>query len=239
MAIRFDATGDRVERTSGLLNYNAAYTVMLWARPVGWTTGTWSNVISISTSSYNNCDGLATDDAFDEWMPFVAAGGAWDADQSSPVDAAVNTWVHLALVRESATVLKAYADGALIATVSHPTVAGRSSATALRLGDTPAADGLFDGCVAHVKAWSAALTIDEVQAERPYIAPVKAASLYAWWPTRAGDSERLLDYSGNGRHWTAVGTLTDEADPGIAWSPVAARRTLSPRVGSRQALCTN
>lgn len=235
MAIRFDTAGERLERTTDLLDYNAAYTVMLWARPVGWSSGTWAGIISVAYIGYSDFDGLAIDDAFDEWMPFAAKASSWDVDQSSPVGAAVNTWVHLALVRESATVLKAYADGALIATVTTASVSGRNPATFLRIGDTPGADGVFNGRVAYVKAWSAGLTIDEVAAEMRTIAPRRMTNLYGWWPTWGGATERARDYSGNARAWTETGTLTDEDPPpvswgaGVLWLPFAATtQTVSP-----------
>lgn len=66
--------------------------------------------------------------------------------------------------------------------------------------------------VAYIKAWSAALNITEVNAEKNVIPAARAANLYGEWRTPAG-AGRLTDSSGSGRSWTEGGTLTDEDNP--------------------------
>ncbi len=235
MSIRMNGDGtQQLKRTSDLLDYRAAYTLMGWFR----LNDTDDHCLfQLDDTNWFNTDAsVATPGG--RYVIFATSGG-WQGEQGGTNTPTTGTWYHIALVRESASTYKLYVDGALEATFSND-VSGRPAPAEMTVGaQWPSLGRPLDGRVAHLKAWTTGLTLAEVRAEKPYIAPIKSASLYAWWPTKAGDSERLLDYSGNGRHWTAVGALSDEADPGIAWSPVAARRTLSPRVGSRGALCTS
>jgi len=104
---------------------------------------------------------------------------------------------------------------------------GIQEATAADLGNVSNArlwigndkfDEPFDGRVAAVKIWEAALTADELRQERWSYAPRRTANLWACYsiidlaPGNFG-----LDMSGNGRDLTANGTLTYEDGPPITW----------------------
>lgn len=249
MAIRFDASGDYLSRTTNVLDYNAAYTLMGWVRLTSGAGGTWCVVWEMGRGAWANLDGIAVDDASPyEFMPYSDIGGSWWADQSSPISPSNGTWYHLALVRESATSLKMYVDGVQRASITAD-ITGRLAATEMTVGDGTNRDSRMDGRVAYLKAWSAGLTAAEVQQEMQVILPRRTANLYGWWPTLPGATERARDYSGNGYSWTETGTLTDEDPPGVSWgagggwvSAAAAvapsfRRTLAAlgtRTGSRQ-----
>jgi hypothetical protein len=77
-----------------------------------------------------------------------------------------------------------------------------------------------DGRLAGMKMWGAALSQSELELEMQTIRPARFANLYGWWPGFPGASERLLDYSGNGRDLTAGGILTDESSPPVSWGSV-------------------
>ena len=70
----------------------------------------------------------------------------------------------------------------------------------------------LNGRCAGLKAWTAALSAGELTLEMDGVCPVRTSNLYAWWPCLS-DATRAQDYSGNGRHWTEVGTLTNEDPP--------------------------
>jgi hypothetical protein len=78
--------------------------------------------------------------------------------------------------------------------------------------------------VARLKAWGVALSAAELINEARTVLPRRIANLYAYWPARPGSAERVKDYSGNSRDWTATGTLTDEDDPPIGWGAVPGQR---------------
>jgi hypothetical protein len=74
----------------------------------------------------------------------------------------------------------------------------------------------FNGRVANLKIYSAALTANEIKAEMRQYLPVRTADLNAWTPLLTHTD--LSDYSGQGNGWTAAGTLATEDGPPIPWA---------------------
>jgi hypothetical protein len=70
----------------------------------------------------------------------------------------------------------------------------------------------WNGRIARVRVWSAALTQAQVVAEWASTTPVVTSGLWADWPLASASD--LTDHSGNGRHLTAGSTaVTTEAGP--------------------------
>src|SRR3546814_9767414 len=65
--------------------------------------------------------------------------------------------------------------------------------------------------VAYARLHAAVLTPTQIDAEAVSATPVITANLWASWPLTVHTD--LTDHSGNGRDFTAVGTLSTEADP--------------------------
>lgn len=76
---------------------------------------------------------------------------------------------------------------------------------------------LLNGVIAAYKQWTVKLTDAEVQAERYSYLPQRWGSLWTWAPLL--DTGNLTDYSGQGRSFTATGTVTTDDGPPIAWTP--------------------
>jgi hypothetical protein len=156
------------------------------------------------------------------------SGGSGGAVTGTDISTA--TWYHLAMVRESATALKLYLNGVLDATATQD-ITGRSAVTRMEIGAESSSDSNpFNGRIAAIKAWSTALTLAEVVNEIPTILPRKFSNLYGWWPCFPGATERLRDYSGNGRSWTESGTLSDEDPPRISWGAPSQSYLLYPPI---------
>jgi hypothetical protein len=129
----------------------------------------------------------------------------------------VDTFYHVAMVRESATSCKVYLNGVLDAT-NVTSNAARPAATRMNIATRNAGTNPFNGLVSYGKAWTVALSAAEIASEMRSVRPLhQLNNLYAWWPMRAGATERAKDYSGRGRNWTENGTLVDEGDPPIWW----------------------
>lgn len=75
----------------------------------------------------------------------------------------------------------------------------------------------INGRVGNIKIWTAQLTQAEIQAEITTWQPVRYANLHLWTPNFPGATERLADWSGNGRNWTGNGTLADEDPPPLIY----------------------
>lgn len=127
----------------------------------------------------------------------------------------VGQWYHVAMVEDGAgnTVI-AYLNG--VANIGPLTQTAARQTNTLYAGNNAFSEFL-NGRVAYVKAWTAILTESEIQVEMQTIAPRRTANLWGWWPLFPGAAERVVDYSGNGRNWTANGTLNDEDPPPVGW----------------------
>lgn len=221
MAIRVDANGDALSRTADLLNYNANYTWMSW---VYWTSnsqmtgGNYPGVLSLSnntTSAYDMLLANANGNANGNWGFETAPSGLANSGNAIPIA----TWIHIAMVRVSVTNLILYVTGSQEINLTHNSVAGRTAVTRMDAGR------LTDGAgnqnttlrIAAQKIWSTNLSQAEIQNEIWSVVPRRAANLYGWWPGFPGATERLADYSANGRNWTADGTLSDEDGPPVDW----------------------
>ena len=202
MAIRIDAVSDYVIRSSGLPNLDPI-TVSLWAY-VSVDRDAASDIIFFTdNSSYIT---IGTSDDGTTLRIITPAGSATGSSLS------VATWYHLAFVHNG-TSLTLYLNG-----VSNVTLTDSTTFTLayFLLGSNTTANWL-NGRIAAIKVWNAALTQAEIQQEIYTIRPNRFADLYGWWPAFPGATERLADYSGNGRTWTAGGTLTDEDPPPVSW----------------------
>ena len=130
--------------------------------------------------------------------------------QADGTNLTVGTWYWAALVRNG-DVSTVYLDGVQDAT---QTISAVWTSAGIYLFSATI-DGL-NGCIEGFKLWDAVLSQSEIQAEMVSLAPVRTADINRWTPlTPAGAGVRDQDRSGNGRHWTENGTLTDETGSGI------------------------
>ena len=218
MSIRFDNVADRLIRTSDVINYNAAYTVMAWIYLVS-DLNIVSNFFALSDGTQQDTDQLGTNATGTVLrLRTVIANTATNV---TGTDLSTGTWHHLTLVRESTTSLKAYVGGVLDAT-NTANVSTRDAAARIEIAGLLGNTQNYDGRIFAIKAWSNSLTQAEVQQEMRTVRPIRLSDLYAYWPCRPGSTERLKDYSGNGRDWTEAGALADEDHPPISWGiPIA------------------
>lgn len=214
MSVRFDAAADGLVRTTGLLDYNSPYTFMAWVYVMGQTD--WSTVLALgesgATENYDQCGfGQTTVRFSSEAARASTYDGTFDATVRS-----LGAWYHVAIVRSSVTAFTGYLNAGSLATISRTTlnVTTRTAIARMNIGHRISSGSpiqAFNGRVYNAKAWSAALTPDEIALEMLTRPPTRQANLWAWWPLTVHTD--LTDQSGNGRDWTAEGTLTTEADP--------------------------
>ena len=214
MAIRFDAAADRIARTSSPLDYNSAYTWMAWVRLVS-DLNAYGHVFGINRNdAAANYDYIGMDGTGQGLITLVDIGGAYTEQAGTTLS--LGTWYHICAVRASTTSLAIYLNGVLDSTNTR-NVTGRIAATRMEAGAFGTFDGdRVDARIAAVKIWSVALSAAEIAQEIYRLAPAQFANLWQWSPL-IGSASDLADYSGNGRDWTAGGTLTVEDGPPISW----------------------
>lgn len=214
MSVKFDDTGEALKLNSGVLSYNAAYTLAAWVCPQ-LVNNQWRMIMQINRNNELDNADFATISNTNTWLAYASVGGASTAQNAGTVTQ--GTWYHIALVRSSATDLRLYVDGTQVPSTVTRNVSSRSAATDMRMGSSPWGDQSdhINGRIAAVKIWTAALTQNEIAQEMQTIRPQRFANLYSWLPLLTHTD--IADYSGNGHSWTAEGTLSTEDNPPVSW----------------------
>lgn len=214
MAIRVNASTEYLDRTSNVLDANGTYTIMGWFYLENLTV--YGHLFDLNAGDSENHDAIYTYNDGGGYDFYLSANiGGYLTDIATTTPPSTSQWFHIALVRASDTNLKVYIDGADEATNTND-VNGRSSITKNKIGVSIDNENI-DGRIAGLKAWSTALTQNEILQELRILRPVRTANLYCFCPVFPGSGERGRDYSGNGYDWTENGTLTDESPPPVSW----------------------
>lgn len=209
MAVRCDAVGDYLHRTTDLPDNEANYTWMVLvnrnalvqydcAMSIG-DTSTSMDSFHLSWSSPDDCALFIEPGSDGPSVAYTFGFGVWK-------------WV---VMRRSSTtncVGRVYGlDGAQLATcTSTVSVAGRAAVTAMRLGSNVLYGDRLNGKFCGSKFWTRSLSDAEIVTETSQLRPVSTDSLYEFWPILIGERTRGIY---NNRNFTEAGTLTDEDGP--------------------------
>ncbi len=228
MAVQFNSSSDRLLRTSGLLDYNAAYTIFLH----GYidSTGSYSSLANANDDS--NCyDSLAINGTTLNPIISGAPNFFFTEDPGATVSSA--TWTALALIRASTTSLRAYKDAVASGSGLTNNVASRATATRMELGGMRSSNNdIFTGRIAYCRIWTAALTTGELAAEAASTTAVRTSGLWASYEF-PNSGAIFNDSSGNGRHWTESGAVSWIDDPVIVGGGTGNAQLRKLRSGAR------
>lgn len=217
-AARFDAATDRVSYVPGPGDPpDGPFTICLWVY-VSDASGLPQSLLRRYTAGGSSRGQIATEDSGTTlaltWYPSgLSFGYSLTAGQ----------WARVAVTVGGAGEIITYAGdptGALAtAAGSSGTTAGANQVTlaALSVGNGGQA---FNGRLARVRTWSAALTESELESEFASTVPIRTADLWADWPLATD----LNDASGNARHLAAGSTavtFTEDGPPDTAPPPHA------------------
>lgn len=160
------------------------YTISAWCRRA--STQSDNNNIYSQVSAFNvDWLGLAIDGS-NLAMFFSKAGGTAAANATSSAATVLNQWHHICGVQSGLTLRTVYLDAGNTgtSTTSQNPAAGKFTAIGTFKGDADPTTGPFDGDIAEVAVWSAALDAAEVQALARGLSPaqIRPASLLAYWP---------------------------------------------------------
>lgn len=216
MAIVCDAAGEYLTITSNVININAAYTVAGWLKRTSNNDNPVNLFVIDHGSDFDNLERIFINSYGQPAGIGFSNGAVFSGTAYGPTNIDVDTWYHIAMVRESTTSLKLYVNGVLEATLTD-TIVGRAAPARMSMAAQPSGtEGTIGAVLAAWNAWNRALTSTELLAQMAQAAPTDATSLYAEWLMLAG-AGRINDASGNGHPWTANGTLTDTTDPPITY----------------------
>jgi hypothetical protein len=204
MALRFPRSGgnDAVKSTAPF-NHNAAYTVLMWLKdPTLVADYQHAFHVGVGESYVGNTDlfGVANNG---QQLMFGSAGGTSDDFPGGGAYVAPSTtefWV--AMVRESATVLKFYwgtddTDGVLAYT-STSNVGSRAAADTMMIGGFSSL--AFAGDIALPRMWTRGLTLANIHAEVASSTVVDATSIYSAPPFSGANLAAALTDASAGAH---------------------------------------
>ena len=209
MAIRTNGSGDYIRRTTSL-PAGDAITVAVWCKlaQIRSAYQYWGLENAASNSSSYTLTGFSSGGT----MEIVED----DSNNQFASQPTANNWFFWAFTMGSG-------NGNFKGYWGYPTTATLITCAANDNPMTPAAltigndsyDEWMDATWAHVKVWDAVLSAAELEQERWTIRPQRLANLHLWTPLWS--TADLNDYSGNGRNWTAGGTLATEDGPPLSW----------------------
>lgn len=214
MASVVDASGEALRRTASIPAYNA-FSMCCFYKHIGLQSGYNAPILTeedaTSSPSYLTI------------MKIIGASGLFAMSGSgtsatASMAATVGEWYFVGMTLGSTYMtgyLKRLSTGAT-ETMQTATPSSHTAA-AWEWGnygwDEPANGGFAKMC-----GWDVELTADEMWRESVSIVLRKTASVNVWVPSIGqGSGVRNIDYSGNGRNLTEVGTLTDVDGPPVGW----------------------
>lgn len=203
MAVRIDAAGDYLSRTTSLPTVDP-FTVCFWFYMVADRNAIGS-IFLITNSAGTVYQGL-TLSTNGTLLRVSTSGGNTNGTNLSTA-----TWYHLAYTRNGSTHLS-YLNGVQDASLT--------SSISLTPFSVVLGSDSVNWCNARffdVKIWdNAVLGAAEIIQEMNIVCPKRTDNIHLFSPILIGD--RTTDYSGQGRNWTENGSLTDEQSPGIIWN---------------------
>lgn len=210
MTVRFDSSGDSLSRSSNLLNYNLANTIMGWFYIV--TGGSQTTVFSLNDGSLNNFDLIGHESTGALRLLTRVGGGSPSITNGTTISTA--TWHHLALRRNANNDIDLLLNG-VVDISNGVTVSARAAITEERVGVQVGGFAPLNGRGQGILEYSVALADAEIRAQMNATRPIRLANLVNFTPILSGTTGRIRAY--NGVDWTANGTLTDEDPPPVGW----------------------
>lgn len=225
MAVRFDASGDRLYTTANPPAANA-YTLCGWAVLVSDinTTGAVCAVEDGLTSALTTqC--IATDT--DGTTIRIYSGGGFSSGSFVPGVGTPFFWSMTATSTGGNGVTGRFRTNTQNTFTSFQVRGNSYAPTHIFIGNDSYSE-YWPGDAWNVKQWNRALSAEELLIESYYQRPMFPASLNFWWPLH--NANDTADRSGNGRNPTVGGTLTTEDTFVGLWTP--SRKIFLPAAAS-------
>ncbi len=221
-ALALTRTGDALVRNASYFNPAQDFTMALWVKLAPQTATGWRTVYTIGDTTYTNAYVWIGTGPDNDVLTFEVWDGADWVDVSVAEPLVLGQWYHAALTYTASThELVAYVDGAAIGSATF--VMAPFVEQVETIGDAAGVER-SDVSVAYVRNWDAALSPEEIQAERSSPQAVRTGNLLTDSPVN-GPAD-LGDRSGHGHDWTASGSPSPESG--------AARRAWRAHRGHRQ-----
>jgi hypothetical protein len=220
MSVQCTASGDTLSRNETVIGGTTSRTLAAWVRK---TTSSDNAILEIN---YNSGVWGTSVSTFGGQM-FIS-----EFSNSTSVDYiftfTVGQWYHVAITYDG-TNARMYLDGALVQTSAWNST-GAPTGTNWNFGQSNVE-------LQDIILYNAALSDVEITNLRAQRVPKRTSNLVGWYPLFAG-SNRILDFSSNGRTLTSAGTPTDGADSAPAGWGTPSPRVILPAAGALSIVST-
>ena len=203
MAINI-SSGNWLSRSTNLINYNAAYTVMAWVYPNSLSDGC---VFGLKQA------GEGTTDNYDFWgflggsyyLEVARNTPSYNATNAFPSVIGVSQFFHFAAVRSDSSNVQCYENGVAITSPASNDVSARTAIGGMVIGRyNTAFPNPLDGKLCDYLAYSRALSQAEIVNQMRSRLPLNTNNLVDWCPF----INNSVNISGGASAWTENGTLT-------------------------------
>lgn len=212
MSVRFDATGEHYTATTGIPG--TVFTACWWGR-IAVDRNNYSTMLCIDNTTDQQILAVQTDTGGVGPYLWLAPHDPGWIDEAPDTDMVVGTWYRFALVRNGTAITFYMGLPSGTIAIGSATLLGPLTATRLRVGRSTVSTEWWNGNMANLKVYNAALTQAEILTEWGNWRAQRTADLlrHHKWQTAAEGT----DYSGNGWTLPVTGTPTFEAtNPAIA-----------------------
>ena len=205
-------TGQYLSSVEVPFDYDEDYTVAGWMylREPGFS----EYPLSIAYDGNNNNRDFIRHHASDYFRLYSYVGTVRDFYINGPsLSDSYDEWHHVTLRRE-ASGLSIWLDGDFYVSDTNSIDLDRTAANQFNIGRRGGSSGWDSTNIADYygfKAWTRALSQNEIKAEMRFVTPVSRRGLWAYWPNC------LKDHSGNGRDLVESEGLTETSSPPLAW----------------------
>jgi hypothetical protein len=200
MAWGFDAAADRVLSTTHLLDYTTDYSVCLHVYAANLSSV--KTLFSINNGTYYDYFALI------DGVAYIETEGA---NGSGTTTLSTDTWYFITLVRNGVS-LEIYINSTLEKNLGVGSPAGRSAPERTEFGGFRAGSNTWNGRIGVARVYTAVLSEAQMAVEQASPTAVNTTNLWADFQSPL-DANRFNDFSGNDRHFTSAGTITDEPNP--------------------------
>lgn len=219
MAIRLTRASSqylvRVPADGAVIDYRQPYAFVATIRVVS-DANDYGNIFSVGDLANGSLDYLELDE--DGTTLHSGSYTSWTLSTVGSITLTPGVWYNVALVRYGAADCRMFCDAVQIGSAHTNNQSGGDPTTFMGIGSWNAAFDFADIRIANAKIFNRSLTVAEIAAEHAKMQPASSTNLWAWYPAVSNSlAAARLDYSGNGRHWTAGGTPTIEDGPPIGW----------------------
>jgi hypothetical protein len=216
MAVHFAADNQAYTRTFSA-GTRSAYSMTCWAK-IDQDRNEFSTVWSFGSNSTADAFTLLGTEASGTQLTHISSS---TFKATNIVNMVVGTWYYFGLSMNGATGTVVYrTDQQSTFNTVNITGSGAIAHNNFWLGTDPFGGEYLNGSITGVKYYSATLTATELQAEAPYLAPVRTTNLVANYQLV---SPSTADDSGNGQTLSGgTGTTTVTGPSGVTVSPVTA-----------------